>query len=354
MNQRRKNYFIFSGILLGFLYLFLSPRQASAAITDALRLCFQTIIPSMFPYFVLSELFVSLGCAELLGRKLSKIMEKIFHISGTGASPLLLGLVGGYPLGAKTVADLYCSSQLTKADAERLLFFCCNAGPAFIIGVVGGALYRSAMVGISLYLIHVFSALLCGLFISAGKRETHVRQNISKKALPFSGALVHAVDGALHTTGKVCAFILLFSIFIGIEKQVIQNSLFLGILSGLTELSTGCAALAAAELSWPLKFTLTSVFLAFGGICVLCQTLAVTVKSQLPMRRYFSGKLLQSIISAAIAFPVSYFLKPVTETANLTIMMTPASPFPWNFLPILLFALIFLQLPPRNSPLGEL
>ena len=179
-------------------------------------------------------------------------------------------------------------------------------------------------------------------------------QNTPGKSLPFPGALVNAVDSALRTTGKVCSFILLFSVFIGIEKQVIGNPLLLGIISGLTELSAGCAALTAAELSWQLKFTLTSVFLAFGGMCVHCQTLAVTGKSDLPMRRYFTGKLLQSIISAAMAYPVSFFLKPASEAANLSVMLTPASPFPWNLLPILLFVLIFLQLPPRNSPLGGL
>lgn len=351
VTSKPRNILTAIGIAAGFLYLFLCPQQASAAITDGLNLCAHTIVPSMFPYFVLSGLFISLGCADKLGRRLSGVMSKLFSVSGRGAAPLLLGLVGGYPLGAKTVADLYTQNQLTKEEAEKLLFFCCNAGPAFIIGVVGGALYRSAAAGLALYLIHIVSALLCGIlpFSKPAKPASVSQKSKSAQPLPFSSALVHAVDSALHTALKVCSFILLFSLLTGVEKQLLPSSILSVVLSGLTELSTGCAALAAENVSWQLKFSLTSAFLAFGGVCVLCQTLSVISESRLPIKPYFLGKVLQALLSAVMAYPISYFLKSAVPTAGIPISLQPLSPFPWNFLPFALLLLIFLQLPPRNS-----
>ena len=128
--------------------LVLFPAQAAEAAKDGLLLCYNVIIPSLFPFFVLSTLVVELGLVSYLGRLLSPLMRPLFRVPGEGATALALGFVGGYPVGARTTLSLYEKGLCTKTEAERMLAFCNNSGPAFILGVVGIGIF-------SLSLIHI-------------------------------------------------------------------------------------------------------------------------------------------------------------------------------------------------------
>ena len=143
--------------------LLLFPTQSAQAARDAMSLCFQTIIPSLFPFFVLSSLFISCGAANGLSHALRGVMRPLFGLSGAGASALTLGLLGGYPVGVRTVIELFTSDALSRKEAERLLGFCNNAGPGFILGMCAGAVFHSPRTGLYLYLVHVSSAVLTGI-----------------------------------------------------------------------------------------------------------------------------------------------------------------------------------------------
>ena len=126
------------------------PVETAQAVRESLTLYAQVILPALFPFFVLSALVVSSGLASALGRMLEGQMRRLFRVNGRCAAALVLGLIGGYPVGAKTVSELYRSGQCTRAEAQRLLFFCNNAGPAFLIGVVGGGIFHSRAIGLLL------------------------------------------------------------------------------------------------------------------------------------------------------------------------------------------------------------
>ena len=110
---------------------------AAEAVRRGLTLCARSVIPALFPYFVVSGLFISLGFADGVGRRLEPLTRRLFGVGGAGASAFFLGLLGGYPVGGRTVGQLYRAGRLSKNEAERLLAFCNNAGPSFILGVVG-------------------------------------------------------------------------------------------------------------------------------------------------------------------------------------------------------------------------
>ena len=88
---------------------------------EALALCGRSVVPSLFPFLVLSILLVSLGFGELLSPYLAGLMTPLFRLPGCAGSALLLGLAGGYPIGAQTAARLYQEGALTRGEAERLL-----------------------------------------------------------------------------------------------------------------------------------------------------------------------------------------------------------------------------------------
>ena len=143
------------GLLWATLALVLWPEQAMEAMRDGIKLCGNVILPSLFPFFVLSSLVVELGMSRYLGRLLEPVMAPLFYVNGNCAAALALGFVGGYPVGARTAIQIYENGQCSRTEAERMLAFCNNSGPAFIRGVVGAGVFGSGTVGLLLYLAHL-------------------------------------------------------------------------------------------------------------------------------------------------------------------------------------------------------
>jgi sporulation integral membrane protein YlbJ len=203
-------------LLLSAAALVANTGEAIAGAKEGLTLCTGVIIPSLFPFFVLSSLVVDLGLAAYLGRALEGVMRPLFRVSGSCAAALVMGLIGGYPVGARTALQLYEQGQCTKKEAERLLAFCNNSGPAFILGVVGAGVFGSGRVGALVYLTHATSALLVGiLFRFSGGREEKGASAVPRSAIQtvrvstaFTGAVVKALQSSLN----ICAFVIFFSV----------------------------------------------------------------------------------------------------------------------------------------------
>ena len=204
------------------------------SVAEALALCARSVVPSLFPFLGASSALLALGFGELAAPWLAGLMEPLFRVPGAGSAALVLGLVGGYPIGAKTAADLYRENLVSREEAERLLAFCNNSNPVFLISVLAGIL--------SVCVFVVFFYVLAQPLTAVGGR--------------LGAVLVAALE--------------LFS---------------------LTPLLTADAfgfLLAAAAAGW-------------GGLSVLCQTLAVLEGSGLRLRNCFLGKVVQSAFSLLLA-----------------------------------------------------
>ena len=125
---------------------------ASAAVRQGLALCARSVIPSLFPFFVVVSFAVGCGFFTVLRRLGLPV----------GAAVFLMGIVGGYPVGARTVGELYRGGGLARERAETLLTFCNNAGPSFIFAIAGVGVFGSQKTGLALYVIHILSALAAG------------------------------------------------------------------------------------------------------------------------------------------------------------------------------------------------
>ena len=345
--KRNVRVFAYTTVVISLFWLIHFPKMAASAIQQALSLCAGTLIPALFPYLVLSSFFVSSGCADSVSRHFGWI-AKPFGLSDHCASAIVMGSISGYPAGAKTICELYNAGRIEKYEAESLLRFACNAGPAFFFGVVGGTLYHPA-VGCSLFCIHLAAAFLCGL-LQGGRTEkpATTKETRPHSAVPVTTALVQSVSNAGTTMLKICAFVLGFSLLLRVEQGILDKwPIFYSITAGISELSAGIIQLASTPIDWHIKYSLSAFFLGFGGLCVAAQTAALLQESGLPVRQYVKGKLLHGLISAVMAFPISFFLEPVRESAAITCPFEPISPWPWTLLPFGLIFLIFMQFPSR-------
>ncbi|MBR0365686.1 MAG: sporulation protein, partial [Clostridia bacterium] len=140
---------------------------------EAVGMCMEVIIPTLFPFFVCSGLLIWSGFGSVLARAAATVMRPLFNVAPSGAAAFVLGVVSGFPLGATTTADLYRCGSLSRSEAERLLAFCNNSGPLFIIGTIGSAVYGRPIYGAVLYVIHIISSIFVGMIFSQYKKERH-------------------------------------------------------------------------------------------------------------------------------------------------------------------------------------
>ena len=332
------------GLLWTALALVLWPGEAMGAMKDGLKLCGNVILPSLFPFFVLSSLVVELGMSRYLGRLLEPVMVPLFRVGGACSAALALGFMGGYPVGARTAIQLYQNGQCSRTEAERLLAFCNNSGPAFILGVVGAGVFGSGKAGLLLYLAHILASVCVGVLFRfykpSHRPRTYRRGGPQFQSASFPAAFTHSITGAMASALNICAFVLFFTVFLRLLSYAgVLGSLSRGLavllsplglselwarrlLTGLLEISSGVTSLTDGALTG--RLSMAAFMLGWAGASVHCQVLAFLGDSGLSMGTYVWGKLLHGILSSLltavlcalfpISGPVSYFLAEQTET----------------------------------------
>ena len=247
--------------------------MAAQAVRDGVQLCLTSVIPALFPFFAVSS--------------------------------LLLGLVGGYPVGARTAAELVRRGELSPAEGARLLTFCNNAGPAFAIGVAGVSVFGSARTGAWLYLLHCAAALLTGLLFC--RRPLPVTA-MPKRPVPpqtgLTGQFLRAVEGAVSAMARVCGFVVFFLVLLRLAEGLIGP--LPPLAAGVLELTNGILRLTPDRRG----FVTAAALLGWGGLSVHCQTAAVTAGSGISLRLYVPAKAVQAALSAGLAALLAPYLLP--------------------------------------------
>lgn len=321
LNGKARDLLLGLVLMAAALALVVWPQESMEAARNGLQLCYNVIIPSLFPFFVLSSLVVDLGLAGYLGLAMEKLMRPLFHVPGCCAAALALGFVGGYPVGARTAIALYENGQCTKTEAERLLAFCNNSGPAFIFGVVGAGVFASSRVGLLLYLTHAAASLCIGVLFRFYRRgaESAGGGQILFQSKRLGAAFTDCVKSSFSGTLNICAFVVFFTVVIqmlsvsgvlpalagglgtllsplGMTEQWGQR-----LLTGILEVSSGvCSLTGGGALSG--RLSMAAFMLGWAGISVHCQVLSFLGGSGLSARTYLTGKLLHGALSALFAW----------------------------------------------------
>lgn len=278
-----------TGAALGMLVLILDSKAAAEAAGSGVTACLQTVIPSLFPFFLMSGYLTgSLGTGII-----SAFTAKLFHSSESCGAVILSGLLGGYPLGAKLASEGYHNGTVSKDQASRLLWFCSQAGPAFLFGMVSAQFpnsnYAWVLWGIQLLSALTVSWLIpnCSRFFESSHMSIRKRQD-------------HMLS-ALRSMAMVCGWVITFSVVLDfLRRWLLRRCPFWvqTLLCGVTELTNGCLMLQEV-LSVSDRFLLAAIILNFGGLCVLMQTASLI--QGLKLRNYIMGKIIQTLFAAAYA-----------------------------------------------------
>lgn len=291
---------------LGIFLLILDGKTALAGAQSGVALCLMTVIPSLFPFFLLTNVITG----SLLGMELSPLqpIAKLFGLPNGGESLLIPAFLGGYPMGAQAISAAYARGQLKKEDASRMLAFCNNAGPAFLFGMIAPLLPEKWMAW-SLWGIHIASALVLATVFPVSSQEIEP----SKQPLP---SLSQSMRASVAAVASVCGWVICFRVvtaFLGrwfLWRLPVMAQI---LITGLLEMVGGCSQLALIE-STSVRYLICAGFLAIGGLCVTMQTMSVV--RELPLKYYFWGKAMQAVLSILFAASVLLHIWPAIVCAG--------------------------------------
>lgn len=324
-------------IIISLLVLFciLFPESMINSAKNGLSLWVKIILPSLFPFLILSNLITKTALPKIFGTLLDPIIKFLFNLPGISALPLFLGMTGGYPIGAKVTSDLRQNNLISKNTANRLIAFTNNSGPLFITGAIGIGLYKNSKIGLLLLLVHYLSAIIVGLILRFKKDNSTTKNttNINFEIITLSKlgtTLNEAIQNAITSILGIGGFIILFSIISTILFEtgiinLISNTIFpflnkttsFSLISGLLEVTNGINNLYSAQIPLLQKLVFTSILLGFGGFSIHMQTLSILSKTDIKISSYITGKSLQAIISGILTYLALIY------TSFSNILLTP-------------------------------
>lgn len=284
-----------------------------------LKLCAGAVIPSLFPFMVISELLVSCGLLTC-GRR--------GRFSGIYA--FVLGIICGFPIGARTVCAMVDRGEITPYRASRILTFCNNPGSAFVISAVGVSLFGSARLGIILYVCVILSAIVVGmvggLFVKSDEWTVCVSSSVVANESDVAKNFTHAIQSSAAAMLTVCAFVTFFSSLLGCLGSLLEAigspTYFSALIFAVFEISNGVGM--AAEIGDMPSIILAAAALGWSGLSVHFQIMAVSSGRGISFKPYFIAKACQGVLCAAMAVIAMKFLPFSSDVFN---EISTAEPF---------------------------
>lgn len=303
-----KRIFFTVGIFLLLIFLLRNPQEALAASRDGLNLWLNTLLPTLLPFLILTGLLIKTEIAEALTAPFRSFWNICLGISPSGAYAVILGMLCGYPMGAKIASDMYRHGKIGRREAQYLLTFTNHASPVFINTYLIHICLNNHANPLIIYLIFFLSGIITMLFFRfvVYKNQTLTAENFSTSKMEPSatdslGTLLDtSIMNGFETIARLGGYILLFSILSALIRHywkfgTLAECLFLSSL----ELTTGLHFLAESALCYPVKYVMAVSAAAFGGICILAQTKSV-LHPGLSILPYLCAKCLNAMIAAVL------------------------------------------------------
>ncbi len=336
------------------LSLVIYPKEGVEAAIEGLKVFWDIVLPSLLPFFVLSEVMLGMGVVHFLGVILEPLMRPLFNVPGVGAFALSMGLAAGYPMDAVITGKFRRNGLCTRVEGERLLSFTNTADPLFIFGAVAVGMFGYPDLGVILALAHYIASFTVGVVFKFYKKEESseerkfdggasgsCKSGILKRAVgelfkarredgrPFGKLLGDAVKESMTTLLMIGGFIMLFSVlvkmltvfgFFGILAPVfggilrifnIDPHLVHAMFYGILEIDLG--SMAASRAAAPLvdKAMIASWIIAWSGLCVHGQVASVIHDTDIRMAPYMAARFLHGLFAAIFTWMLMGPLMPV-------------------------------------------
>lgn len=301
------------GIILFFLAMLLRPQEVFSGTSKGLVLWFQTVLPTLLPFMILSGLLISTNSIIYLDRIFAPLFCRLFGISQNASFAVVAGFLCGYPMGAKVTADLLRQGRISQSEGQYLLSFCNNTSPMFLISYVVWQNLQNPSLLLPALLLLFGTPILASAFFrpfyfrkSCGSPKDRPGSDSTKKQAPDICIKFQMLDtciiNSFETITKIGGYIILFSVLISLLSSApFQKIPFLNIALPFLEITNGIPMLCTTDLPFTVRFALTMSLTTFGGICSIAQTNCMLEGTGLSIIPYFFQKVITTVLCMIFA-----------------------------------------------------
>lgn len=313
---------IINTILILFILIFVAIEilTESKPILDSVTFSFniwkENVFPSLFPFFVLSELLINYGFIELLGEIFKPIMNKLFKVKGVGAFAIIMSIISGFPSSAKYIKELFKKNLIDENEATKLLTFTHFSNPLFILGTVSLLFLNNKEVGLLILICHYIGNFIIGIMFRnyyPSKEETkklslkNTLIEISDKRIKnnksfgeiITNALLNSINTLILILGVITMFLVITTI---IDNNININSFYQSILNGFFEMTQGLKYVSLEEIPLKLKSTISVMIISFGGLSVHMQIISILSDTKIKYFPFLTARIIHTVISSLLLF----------------------------------------------------
>ena len=296
------NYIIIFISIFVFFELFIMRETVYTSIMYALDIWVNKLIPSLFPFFIITDILINYNITGYIPKIIKKICKYIFNISDNMLTIFILSMFSGFPTNARSARALYDKGLISVEEANHILIFSHFANPAFILTTIAIYFFNNRELGIYLLIIHYLSNFILGFCFRFFFKYTD-SNNTNGNSISFSNIFIGSIKNAIDTIITICGVIVIFLL---LSSIIINTFNFNGytkmIIKGIFEITIGIESLSKLGLTNSSKLIISSIFLAFGGISVHVQVLSQIVGTKIKYIYFFMGRMYQVIISLILAY----------------------------------------------------
>lgn len=296
--------------LLFLILLFIFPSLSVKGAKEGLLLWFNTIIPTLFPFILITNILRELDGIKFFQRIFGSVIQKIFRTSPNSSYPIIAGFLCGYPMGAKTIADTYDGGYITSGEANYLLTFCNNPSPMFIINfIVLTNLNDTALIlpfFVIIYLSTYLNARIHSLTYKINAPNSIRAAECHEEKVGFFD---RCITSSFELLCKIGGYLILFSMLNQyISKLPMLSEMNKIMISGFLEQTTGITLLSQSALDIKVKIVLSIVITCFGGLAITAQTYSVIQGKGLSIKKYLLGKILNALLALILSLIYVFFI----------------------------------------------
>lgn len=307
-------------ILILLLYLMIAILTNSKAILNSilfsLTLWKNNVFPSLFPFFVLSEILINYGFIELLAEFFKPFMHHFFKINSKASFVLIMSIFSGFPSSAKFVKELYLTKELNEFEATKVLMFSHFSNPLFILGTVSALFLNNMEVAYLIILCHYSANFIIGFLFrnyypsNIKLEKISIKNGINKMIkkrtssnLTFgeiiTNSLINSINTLLLILGIITMFLVITTI---IDNNISLNNYFQTLLNGFFEMTQGLKYVSLLDIPLKLKTTIATMFISFGGLSIHMQIISILSETKIKYFPFLTARILHTLISSLMTF----------------------------------------------------
>lgn len=296
--------------------ILLSSEQILKTVGFSFGIWKDSIFPSLFPFFVISEILVNYGFIEFIGELFKPLMQKTFKVSGSSAYVFIMGMISGFPSSAKYIKELYTQNLIDDKEGTKILMFTHFSNPLFILGTIAITFLNNKQVGLLILICHYISNIVIGLiFRNLWPKKNNNSNSSLKKAVNLmtekrlknkksfgeiiSNSITNSVNTLLLILGTITTFLIITTI---LDQNININLFYQSILNGTIEMTQGLKYASNLELSLKFKTILSTMFISFGGISVHMQIISILNDTKIKYFPFLFSRILHALIAGMLVF----------------------------------------------------